>query len=520
VTRPWTRARRLALLGALSPLLLACVTACTASPASPATDGGGGSGATRSTGSTASPAARGVPVCGHTKPGPRGAPSGAVTVRPGDGANLADATKANPPGTTFWLAPGSHHLGDGAYDQIEPKAGDTYLGAPGAVLDGRDVNQYAFTGKAEHVTIRHLTVRGFVPPRDEGVVNHDSANGWTIEYNTISHNAGAGTMAGAHQKIRDNCLADNGQYGFNAYQGGDGITGLVVEGNEITGNNTGDWESKVEGCGCSGGAKFWAVDGADVRGNWVHDNRGTGLWADTNDNDFLIENNVIEDNDGAAIIYEISYNAVIRHNTIRHNNMVDGKAFTDRGDNFPAGSVYISESGGEPRLKARTKKIDFYGNAMIDNWNGVTVWENADRYCNSPANTSGDCTRLVADKARCAQPAIEAKPLRDDCRWKSQYVDIHDNRFSVDPTKLDCDSMCARMALLSNYGTYPDWSPYKGGGVQDSITFDQHNTWRDNAYVGPWTFTAHDPSEMLQFGQWQASPYRQDESSTLDPAGG
>jgi hypothetical protein len=26
----------------------------------------------------------------------------------------------------------------------------------------------------------------------------------------------------------------------------------------------------------------------------VHDNHGTGLWADTNNNDFLIEDNLIE----------------------------------------------------------------------------------------------------------------------------------------------------------------------------------------------------------------------------------
>src|SRR5207248_9143873 len=117
-----------------------------------------------------------------------------------------------------------------------------------------------------------------------------------------------------------NCLRDNGQYGMNAYQDGNAITGLVVEGNEIVGNNTDDWENREPGCGCSGGVKFWSVGGADVRGNWVHGNRGVGRWADTNDNDFLIEGNLVEGNDGAAIIYEASYNAVIRNNMIRRNN--------------------------------------------------------------------------------------------------------------------------------------------------------------------------------------------------------
>jgi hypothetical protein len=510
-SRPWTRARILALC-ALSPLLFAC-SATPADGDNAPTPGGARAG-------VSAPQARGTAVCGHTRPGPKSAPRGVVEIKPGSGEDLGAATEANPPGTTFWLAPGTHRLGSGEYDQVMAKSGDVYLGAPGAVLDGHDLNKYAFSGKAENVTIRHLTVRGFVPPGDEGVVNHDSGNGWTIEYNTITENAGAGLMAGAHQKVRGNCLKDNGQYGMNAYQGDNGITGLVVEGNEIVGNNTDDWESKVDGCGCSGGVKFWAVNGADIRGNWVHDNRGTGLWADTNNNDFLIENNVIEDNDGAAIIYEVSYNAVIRNNTIRHNNTVEGKAFADRGDNFPAATIYISESGGEPRVKARTKKLDFYGNLMTDNWSGITVWENADRFCNSPANTSGDCTLLVPDKAKCSAPGINGEPLLDDCRWKSQNVDIHDNTFTIDSSKMPCASMCARMALLSNYGSYPEWSPYKDSKVQDAITFDQHNTWRDNHYVGAWTFTVHDPSKTIQFGQWQSTPYQQDQNSTMERSGG
>ncbi|MGH3762036.1 right-handed parallel beta-helix repeat-containing protein [Actinophytocola sp.] len=510
-TRPWTRARRVAALCALSSLLFACTPSPAEDAAAPASSGNGGSEPATS---------RTAAVCGNTEPGPPSAPPGAVEVLPGTGEDLADVTEASPPGTTFWLAPGTHRLGDGEYDQVMAKRGNVYLGAPGAVLDGRRVNRYAFSGKAEEVTIRHLTVRGFVPPRDEGVVNHDSANGWTIEHSTITNNDGAGMMAGARQTVRANCLKDNGQYGINAYQGDNGITDLLVEGNEITGNNTGDWESKVDGCGCSGGVKFWAVDGADVRGNWVHDNRGTGLWADTNNNDFLIENNVIEDNDGPAIFYEISYNAIIRNNVLRRNNLVEGKSFADRDDSFPAATIYLSEAGGEPRIEARTDKIDVYGNELTDNWNGITLWENADRFCNSPANTSGDCTLLVPNKATCSQPAIAKPPYYDDCRWKTQNVDIHDNSFTVDTKALRCDDMCARMAVLSNYGTYPDWSPYREDAVQQAITFEQNNRWRNNRYTGQWSFVVHDTSETIDAAAWRADPYEQDVSSDFAKSGG
>ncbi|MEV6174220.1 right-handed parallel beta-helix repeat-containing protein [Streptomyces sp. NPDC051954] len=460
-------------------------------------------------------------VCANPAAGPAKAPAGAVTVDPAVVGDLAAKTKSSPANTTFWLRPGKHRLDPDRYAQVIPKEGNRYIGAPGAVLDGGKKNQYAFGGNAGDVTISHLTVQRFVAPHDEGVVNHDSADGWVIEHATIQYNSAAGLMAGARQQVRDSCLRGNGQYGMNAYQAKGRISGLVVEGNEIVGNNTGDWERRREGCGCTGGIKFWAVNGADIRGNWVHDNRGTGLWADTNNNDFRIENNVIEANDGAALIYETSYNAVIRNNTIRRNNWVDGRREAERGDDFPYATVYLSESGGEPRVKARTGKIEVYRNVLENNWSGITLWENADRFCNSPANTSsGDCTLLVKDTDHCAKPAISTAPLYADCRWKTQRVDIHDNRFVLDTSVVKCTVMCDRMAVLANYGTYPDWSPYKGERVAEAITTKQHNRWHDNVYVGPWKFVAQDQSRVLDFAQWQGTPYQQDAGSTLDPRAG
>ncbi|MGW7088275.1 right-handed parallel beta-helix repeat-containing protein [Streptomyces sp. NPDC054871] len=501
--------RRLALPAAPLALALLAATGCTSTPDARAKP----TGAPSASGAPSTSVAR---VCAKPEPGPAKAPKGAVTVDPADTGDLAAKTKSSPPNTTFWLRPGKHRLDPDRYAQVIPKKGNRYLGAPGAVLDGRKTNQYAFGGAARDVTIRHLTVQRFVAPPDEGVVNHDSADGWVIEHATIQNNSGAGLMAGARQQVRANCLRDNGQYGMNAYKAGGRISGLVVEGNEIVGNNTDDWERKREGCGCTGGIKFWAVNGADVRGNWVHDNRGTGLWADTNNNDFRIENNVLEANDGAALIYETSYNAVIRKNTVRKNNWVEGRRYADRGDNFPLATIYVSESGGEPRIPARTDKIEIDRNLLENNWSGITLWENADRFCNSPANTSsGDCTLLVKNTDRCAKPAITKAPLYADCRWKTQRVDIHHNRFVLDPSVVKCTAKCGRMAVLANYGTYPDWSPYKGERVSEAITGKQKNRWHDNVYRGPWSFIAHDPSGKLDFGQWQGTPYRQDAGSTL-----
>lgn len=179
-------------------------------------------------------------VCGTTVGVPT-APAGAEIIQPG--TDLTSRTTSSPAGSTFWLAPGTHTLSSDQFGQVMPKDGNVYLGAPGSVLDGRGINRAAFTTAAKDVVIRGLTIRGFVAERDQGVVNHDSGDRWIIEGNVIENNEGAALMAGAGQQVLGNCLRNNGQYGINAYRTTGGITDLVIEGNEITGNNTGDWET-------------------------------------------------------------------------------------------------------------------------------------------------------------------------------------------------------------------------------------------------------------------------------------
>jgi hypothetical protein len=56
------------------------------------------------------------------------------------------------------------------------------------------------------------------PPGSEGAVNHDSGEGWTIKDDTLEQNApGAAMMVGTNNVITDNCVTDNGEYGFNAF---------------------------------------------------------------------------------------------------------------------------------------------------------------------------------------------------------------------------------------------------------------------------------------------------------------
>jgi hypothetical protein len=487
----------------------------TAKPSTAVTD-------TNVTAPTAPPAK----ICGNAKAltGPAAAPAGAVVVNPAD--NLNKLSESNPPGTTFWLAPGTHRLGSGPFAQVIPKNGNVYVGAPGAILDGGRRNRYAFTGYATGVTIKNLTIQNFGPVRtnnDEGVVNHDASARWTVIATTIKDNAGAGVMVGDHNVVRGNCLRDNGQYGFSAYNPHK-VAGISIEGNEIAGNNTDDWEKLKAGCGCSGGGKFWEVTGAVVRANWVHDNHSTGLWADTNNTGFVIEGNFISGNLAEGMVYETSYNAGIRGNTFLRNGL--GKGPSNHG--FPTPALYISESGSDPRAPGVfNQTFEISKNVFTDNWAGVILWENADRFAGSAANTSTGSGTLVnpsvVSAKTCNAANIKKPPYLSDCRWKTQNVRVHDNVFNLEPDQVSAScgfsTGCGYNGLFSNWGTFPTWSPYQRATVQDAITFHQGNRFFNNTYAGPWNFIVHEQGNRVNWASWQGAPYGQDQDSVVKVLG-
>ena len=219
------------------------------------------------------------------------------------------------------------------------------------------------------------------------------AIGWVMKYLTVQYNAGAGVFVGTHDILSYSCLRDNGEYGFQGlgYDTGEfSATHLTIDHNEVTGNNTWNWESRNGGCGCSGADKFWNVADVSLTDNYIHNNHGPGIWADTDNANFNVAGNYVSDNDAEAVIYETSYNLRLVHNTFVRNALVDGPGL----GGFPDPAVYISESGGDSRAPdSYGASIDISGNTFTNNWAGVVLWENANRYCSSGANTStGYCT--------------------------------------------------------------------------------------------------------------------------------
>ena len=482
-------------------------------------------------------------ICGNTSllKGPETPPPGAIVVPAGDNSNVNFRLA----GSTYWFAPGVHTLGTSQYSQIRAIDNATYIGGSDAsgqvaILDGQNLNRYAVGAHATGVTVKYLTIRNFGTGQsnnNEGVVNHDAGANWTIEYNTVVNNDGAGVFMGSGNVVRHNCMKDNGQYGFSMYrpaiEGASAITDIVLDHNEVTGNNTDDWESLEPGCGCTGGGKFWDVRGARITNNWIHDNRGPGLWADTNNIDFLIEGNLIENNDAEGIFYETSYNATIRNNAMRRNAWVKG--VENQGSPGPA--IYLSESGGDSRLQftiSGAASIRIYDNLFENNFAGVSIYENANRFCNSNGNTSkGYCTPLVSptlvphphdyeypNPINASHPCytnVGQEPYRTNCRWSSQNIEVNRNEFIFDPAVVPCQGVtfCGVNALHATGADNMPWSPYTVVEIQNKVMFGANNHFHDNRYVGGWRF-AKGYGELVYPNVWTSSPFNQDAGSTFD----
>jgi Right handed beta helix region len=458
----------------------------------------------------------GLPTSPHTS-----APAGAVTVPAGDNSSFT----FNTPDTTYWFAPGTHTLGTGEYDQIQPAHGDTYVGAPGAVLDGQNANIFAFIGNYqdgadEKVTIEYLTIENFRPNQSGGAVNGNGNNGWTEKYDLMKDNSpGAAMMLGGDNIVSDNCLTENGEYGFNGYSYVDetlgstftgGATNITFTGNDVSDNNTQKTQAGIEG-----GGKFWQDGNVTVTGNYVHNNIDSpGIWMDTDNAGFLVKENYISGNAGEGLMYEVSYNADIIDNTFIDNAIAEGKG--NKG--FPTGAIYVSESGGNASIPSRyAGQLNIQDNVFRNNWSGVVIYQNANRYSGdgqdagtlTPPSGTSVGTWINNAPSVCLPHLSETSPVDYNslCQWRAQNVTVQDNTFQFNPSDSiyggQCTeaNACGQNALFATYSStpaYPVWS------VCNKISNNQDNHFKNNTYTGPWTFTYFGQGDMEGPAAWQS----------------
>ncbi len=477
----------------------------------------------------------GLPTSPYTS-----APHGAVTVPAGDDGSFDNSN----PNTTYWFAPGTH-----TNLSIQTADGDTYIGAPGAIINGGNNIQYAFQGQYndtadQNVTIKYLTIENFHPNQGGGAVNGGGSNGWTEKDNLIEYNSpGAAMMLGGNNVVADNCLTKNGEYGFNGYSYTDenyehtftgGALNITFTGNDVSYNNTGKTSSGVEG-----GGKFWQNGNVTVTGNYFHDNiDSAGVWMDTDNAGFLVKDNYFSNNGGEGLMYEISYNADIVDNTFVDNGIVSGP--TNPG--FPTGAIYISESGGNSTIPSNyAGELNIQDNVFDDNWGGVVLYQNSNRYAGdgqdpgtlTPPSGVHVYTWINTDGPNnCPANLTETSPIdyHSLCQWRTQNVSVQNNKFSFNPSDSVYGGKCTQAKNCGQNGLFSPYSStaaYPAYTVDNLISNSQNDHFSDNSYQGPWSFVYFNQGEVATWSQWTSgitnvnySGYNfraQDAGSTFNP---
>ena len=180
------------------------------------------------------------------------------------------------------------------------------------------VASFAFDSEASNVLISNITVEKYSSAAQRGAIFAGDGKAWTIENCEVRLNSGPGISVGIGIRVRNCDIHHNGQIGIQ----GDGKD-ILIESNRIWSNNTRGFDPAWE----AGGVKIAESDGIVLRNNHVYENNGNGLWCDIECRNVVYEGNLVENNLHIGIFHEISFNAVIRNNIVRHNAITNRKWF-------------------------------------------------------------------------------------------------------------------------------------------------------------------------------------------------
>lgn len=295
---------------------------------------------------------------------PRSLPSG-TSVNPGD--DIQAAVNLHPPGTTFVIRGGVHRR-----QTIKPKDGMTFVGEPGAVLDGEGATPRAFIGQnTSRVTVRGLRITGYAPGNTSAALDGIDSRGWLVEDNEIDHNANGsqrvyGLRLGHDMTVRNNRIHHNGWVGIDGYK----ATGALVEGNELYANPPARFNDTV---GEAANMKCYGCGAITVRNNNVHDGPFRGIWFDRSQPDITIEGNRVVNHGEAGIWYEVSYRGTIR------KNYVENAGFESYYSNgwLRGGGIQVTNS----------PDVSVLDNTVVDSLNGI-IGLQASSYYNGPHGPS------------------------------------------------------------------------------------------------------------------------------------
>jgi hypothetical protein len=227
------------------------------------------------------------------------------------GSSIQSAVNANPAGTTYIIGGGTH-----GNQTVSPKAGDSFYGEPGAVMDGTNSTGNAFSGaSAANVTVDGILVENYTNGfNQEGHIRLGS--NMTVTNCEVRNGSGLGIWNSPDSYIAFNHVHHNqwiGIGGFKAHRS-------VIENNEVSYNGEAGFSDR-------GGSKWVGAFDIVVRNNHYHHNWGNGIWLDANFVDALVEGNLIEDAPpkdpplhpvaSKGLHWEAACSGTLRYNTIR-----------------------------------------------------------------------------------------------------------------------------------------------------------------------------------------------------------
>jgi parallel beta-helix repeat protein len=179
-------------------------------------------------------------------------------------------------------------------------------------------------GPANNVTIQGLTVEKFAVPIQRGAIaggttaSTTTGVDWRVQDNEILLNHGNGVGINFGWQVLNNFIHDNGDLGIGGGLSTTVPSRVLIQDNELAFNNY----AHVSPHFGAGGADITATYGVIFRGNYSHNNEGSGLWMDLANYYALYDNNTVEDNTEQGIFHEISYNATARNNKLLRNGYI------------------------------------------------------------------------------------------------------------------------------------------------------------------------------------------------------
>lgn len=188
-------------------------------------------------------------------------------------------------------------------------------------------------GPANNVKIQYLTVEKYATPVLRAAIggfpfgfgSTSSGANWTVANNEIAYNHADAVGPSFGWQVLNNYIHHNGNRGVGGGIGGgnsDGSgtlpSGVLIQGNEIAYNNF----AHVSPHFGAGGVKITMTYNMVYRGNYVHNNEGSGFHSDLGNHGALYDNNISADNTEQGIFHEISYAATVRNNKLLRNGYI------------------------------------------------------------------------------------------------------------------------------------------------------------------------------------------------------